>query len=210
MIEFLDRKEIEALVAAPDTSTQLGRRDRTILLVLSQTGLRVSELTSLRRSDVVFGTTTYVRCQGKGRKMRSTPLRSDAKAAVSSWLDELHITATDPVFPGSRAPTLSRDAVERLVSKHAVAAARSCPSLAEKRVTPHVLRHSAAMELREQGVDRSVIALWLGHESVETTQMYLHADLSLKERALAKSLPIESGGGRYKPDDELMAFLEGL
>jgi len=211
VIEFLNGAEIEALVGAPDTSTRLGRRDRTILLVLCQTGLRVSELTSLRRSDLVLGPTTYLRCEGKGRKMRCTPLRQDATAALSSWVDEVvGMAVDDRLFSGSRGGRLSRDAVERLVSKHVAVAARSCPSLAERRITPHVLRHSAAMALREQGVDISVVALWLGHESVETTQMYLHADLHLKERALAKTSPIAGGSGRYQPADELMAFLESL
>jgi site-specific recombinase XerD len=209
-IEFLGREEIEALVAAPDTSTWRGRRDRTLLLVMTQTGLRVSELTSLQGSSVVLGPTAYVKCAGKGRKTRSTPLRRDARDAVSAWLDECGPAAAEPLFPSSRGTRLSTDAVAGLLSKHAAMAARSCPSLAEKHVTPHVLRHSAAMALREQGVDLSVVALWLGHESIETTQMYMHADLRLKERALARTAPIEGAPGRFKPNDALMAFLENL
>ena len=209
-IEFLRRNEIEALVAAPDQTAWIGRRDRTLLLVFVQTGLRVSELTSLRCNDVVLGAGAHVRCDGKGRKHRCTPLRRDAVAALRSWLDEQRPALDDPLFPSSRGGRMSRDAVERLVAKHAKAAQNICPSIAEKNVTPHVLRHSTAMDLREQGVDLSVIALWLGHESVETTQMYLHADIRMKERALARTAPITGKARRFKPDDALMAYLESL
>lgn len=209
-IEFLQRQEIEAIVAAPDTSSWLGRRDRTILLVLVQTGLRLSELTSLRRESVALGASAHVRCEGKGRKGRCIPLRRDAIGAVTAWIDEQHPGPDDPLFPSSRGGRLSADAVQRLVAKHAHAAANTRPSIAEKKVTPHVLRHSTAMALREQGVDLSVIALWLGHESVVTTQMYLHADIRLKERALARTDPIEGEAGRFKPEDDLLAFLEAL
>jgi len=209
-IEFLERDEMEALVAAPDRSTWIGRRDRSLLLVFVQTGLRVSELTSLRWENVVLSTGAYVRCDGKGRKRRCTPLRRDAVAALEAWREEQSPVPKDPVFPSARGNRISTDAVERLVAKHARAASRSCPSIAEKNVTPHVLRHSTAMGLREQGVDLSVIALWLGHESVETTQMYLHADIRLKERALARTAPIDGDAGRFQPDDALMAYLESL
>lgn len=210
MVEFLDRKEIEALVAAPDTKSWIGRRDRTILLVTVQTGLRVSELTSLRKSSVVLGASSHLRCEGKGRKHRCIPLRRDTVSAVKAWIDEQRSGPEEPLFPSSSGGRLSRDAAERLVAKYARAAAVTCPSIAEKNITPHVLRHSTAMALREQGVDLSVIALWLGHESVETTQMYLHADIRLKEQALARTAPIEGDAGRFKPNDDLMAYLEGL
>lgn len=209
-IDFLCREEIEALVAAPHPSAWLGHRDRTILLVLVQTGLRVSELTSLNQEDVVLGTGAHVRCEGKGRKRRCTPLRRDVETAVAAWLDEQSSSRDLPLFPSCRGSRLSTDAVERLVTKHASAAQKICPSLAEKRVTPHVLRHSAAMALLEQGVDRSVIALWLGHESVETTQMYLHADMRMKERALARTVGLEGEPERYQPDDALLAYLDSL
>ncbi len=209
-IEFLRREEIEALVAAPDPATWLGRRDRTLLLVFVQTGLRVSELTSLRRDNVILGAGAHVRCEGKGRKRRCTPLRRDAVTALGAWLDEQHTVPEDPLFPSSRGGRISTDAVGRLVAKHAKAACSKCPSIAEKNVTPHVLRHSAAMALREQGADLSVIALWLGHESVETTQMYLHADTRMKEQALARTTPLEGHVGRFQPDDRLMAYLESL
>ncbi len=207
---FLDEAEIGALLAAPDLSTWAGRRDRTLLLVAVQTGLRVSELIGLRGDDVVLGTGAHVRCQGKGRKHRSTPLRKDAVRALKAWLHERRGQPTEPVFPSIRGGPLSRDAVERLVAKHAAAARQSCPSFKRKKVTPHTLRHSAAMDLLHHGVDTTVIALWLGHESVETTQIYLHADLRLKEKALARTTPCGSKPGRYRPADELLTFLESL
>jgi site-specific recombinase XerD len=210
LIEFLDRPEIDALVAAPDTSTWTGRRDRTLLLVAIQTGLRVSELIGLRNQDVVLGTGAHVRCEGKGRKERCAPLRKDAAALVEVWQRERRGLPEDPLFPSLRGGPLSRDAVERLVAKHTASAQQRCPSLKRKKVTPHVLRHTAAMELLQHGVDRSVIALWLGHESVETTQMYLHADLRLKERAKSRTAPLGARPGRYRPGDGLLAFLEAL
>ena len=209
-IEFLDRQEIDALLAAPDTSTWTGRRDRTLLLVAIQTGLRVSELIGLRNQDVVLGTGAHVRCEGKGRKHRCTPLRKDTVVMVEAWQREQRGLPEDPLFPSLRGGPLSRDAVERLVAKHVAVAQPRCPSLERKKITPHLLRHTAAMELLQHGVDRSVIALWLGHESVETTQMYLHADLRLKEQALSRTTPVGIKPGRYRPDDGLLAFLEAL
>ncbi len=209
-IDYLQRPEIEALLLAPDACTRAGRRDRTLLTVAVQTGLRVSELTGLRVQDVVLGAGAHVRCRGKGRKQRSTPLRKDAAAMLKAWLAEMKASPSEPVFPSLRGGPLSRDAVERIVAKHAASAARRCPSLKNKKATPHMLRHTAAMDLLHHGVDRAVIALWLGHESVETTQMYLHADLSLKERALALTAPLGVAPGRYRPDDKLLAFLESL
>jgi site-specific recombinase XerD len=209
-IEYRTGPEIGALLAAPDKTTWMGRRDRALLLVGVQTGLRVSELIGLRREDVVLGAGAYVRCEGKGRKQRCTPLRQEAAEVMAQWLRECPGAPTAPAFPSSRGGPLSRDAVERLVARHQRTAERYCPSLKRKKVTPHVLRHTAAMQLLEHGVDRSVIALWLGHESVETTQMYLQADLRLKEEALGKVTPLDVPPGRFRPDDELLAFLEGL
>ncbi len=210
LIEYLRREEIDAIVAAPDTTTWIGRRDRALLLLAIQTGLRVSELIGLQRQSVVLGTGAHVRCQGKGRKERCTPLRHEVVRVMQMWLGECSSAPDTPVFPSIRGGPMSRDAVERLVSRHVRTAERCCPSLKRKTVTPHVLRHTAAMELLQHGIDRSVIALWLGHESVETTQMYLHADLQLKEQALSKTTPLKAKAGRYRPDDELLAFLEGL
>jgi site-specific recombinase XerD len=209
-IDFLDRMEIEALIAAPDLDTWTGRRDQTLLTVAIQTGLRVSELIALRCQDVVLATGAHVRCQGKGRKHRCTPLRQDAATLLERWLRERSGQPEDAVFVSIRRGPLSRDAVERIVAKHVAMAQQSCPSLKRKKVTPHVLRHTAAMELLLHGVDRTVIALWLGHESVETTQIYLHADLRIKEKALARTTPVGVEPGRYRPEDELLAFLEAL
>lgn len=209
-IEFLTRKELDALTNAPDKNTWIGRRDRTFLLTAVQTGLRVSELISLRCEDVVLGIGAHVRCNGKGRKQRSTPLRRETADVVTSWLNELNSQTKDPVFPSIRGGQLSRDAVERLIARHCKSAQLHCPSLSRKKVTPHVLRHTAAMELLHHGVDRSVIALWLGHESVETTQMYLHADMRLKLKALSMIKPLGVKPSLYKPNDKLLAFLEGL
>jgi integrase/recombinase XerD len=210
IVEYLGDEEIAALLDAPDPATWIGRRDRAILLVAVQTGLRVSELTGLRRQDVMLGTGAHVRCHGKGRRLRCTPLRRDVVKLLEAWLNELPTAAEAPVFPSTRGGRLSEDAVERLVAKHAGAARERAPSLAAKRVTPHTLRHTAAMQLLRHGVDRSVIALWLGHESIETTQIYLHADLALKEKALAHTAPSRLAPGRFRPDDKLLAFLDGL
>jgi site-specific recombinase XerD len=210
IVEFLGDDEVEALLGAPDTSTWIGRRDRALLLVAVQTGLRVSELTALRRQDATFGTGAHVRCLGKGRKLRCTPLRVEVTKILEAWLRERPLEPDTPVFPSSRGGRMSEDAVERAVTKHVAAALQGCPSLAGRQITPHTLRHTAAMQLLQKGVDRSVIALWLGHESIETTQIYLHADLRLKEKALARTAPSGQTPGRYLPGDALLTFLERL
>ncbi len=210
-VEFLSSEEIEALVAAPDVTTWIGRRDRALLLLAVQTGLRVSELIGLRRENVVLGKSAHVRCQGKGRKTRCTPLRRDVARVLDAWLlEQFPADPQQPVFPSSRGGSLSRDAVERLVAKHVETVQRRCPSLSRKNITPHTLRHSTAMELLGCGVDRSVIALWLGHESMETTQIYLHADMRLKEQAMARTTDSRAAPPRYRPKDEVLAFLEEL
>ena len=210
LVEFLDGEQIEALLEAPDAATWIGRRDRTLLLVAVQTGLRVSELTALRCQDVTLSTGAHVRCLGKGRKLRCTPLRDDVTSMLEAWLRERSPQPDDPLFPSSRGGHMSADAVERLVAKHVAVARQSCPSLTGKRVTPHTLRHTTAMQLLQRGVDRSVIALWLGHESIETTQIYLHADLRLKEKALARTNSSGQVPGRYRPGDALLTFLDSL
>lgn len=209
-IDYLNRAEIEALISAPDASTWIGRRDRAILMVALQTGLRVSELIHLECQDIVLGTGAHVKCEGKGRKQRCTPLRKDTIMILKIWLKERAGANGDPVFITNRGDKLSRDAMEHIVKKYALAASIKCPSFANKKVSPHVLRHSAAMELLQNGVDLAVIALWLGHESVETTQIYIHADMRIKEKALANVSPTKSHPGRYKPDDTLLSFLESL
>jgi integrase/recombinase XerD len=209
-IAFLTDVEIEALLAAPDQRTWAGRRDRTLLLLAVQTGLRVSELGGLRWHDITWGTGAHVRCQGKGRKERCTPLRKDTIAALRVWQREQRGRPEEPVFPRTRGGPLGRDGVAWLLVKHVTTAQQHCPSLHGKRVSPQVLRHSDAMALLHSGVDCAVIALWLGHESMDTTQMYLHASLELKQQTLEKTTPVNGQPGRYRPDDDLLAFLKSL
>lgn len=211
LIGFLTRPEIESLLAAPDQQTWIGRRDHAMLLVAVQTGLRVSELIAIRREDVVLTSGPHVRCIGKGRKERCTPLTRQTVTVLRRWLKQQRTAdPTEVLFPSTRGRMLSRDAVELLLAKHLVTARVTCPSLKNKRVTPHVLRHTTAMQLLQAGIDRSVIALWLGHESMETTQIYLDADLTLKQRTLAKTAPLGARAGRFEPEDQLLAFLSAL
>jgi site-specific recombinase XerD len=210
LVHFLDHPEIDALLAAPDQRTWFGRRDHALLLVAVQTGLRLSELTGLQRHDVALGTGAHVRCVGKGRKERCTPLTKPTVATLKAWLREPVRHNAEALFPNAQGGRLSADSVADLLAKHVAVACQGCPSLRQKRVTPHVLRHSAAMELLQAGVDRSMIALWLGHESVETTQIYLDANLALKEGIMAKTTPHGGKPGRYRADDELLAFLKAL
>ncbi len=210
LISFLTDDEVDALLSAPDRDTWVGRRDHALLLVAVQTGLRVSELTSLTRADVELGVGAHVRCHGKARKERITPLTTQVCAVLRVWLAERRRAPTDVVFPSRRGGRLSSDAVAFLVTKHAGTATKRCPPLGTKTVTPHVLRHTCAMRLLAVGVDVSVIALRLGHEGVETTQIYLHADLAIKERALARTAPTGTTPGRYRAPDSLLAFLETL
>lgn len=210
LIHFLTRPEVEALLAAPNQRTWSGRRDHALLLVAVQTGLRLSELTGIERQDVTLGTGAHIRVVGKGRKERCVPLTKQTVAVLQAWLREPVRGNTQTLFPNARGGHLSADGVQYLLAKHAAVACKTCPSLQQKRVTPHVLRHTMAMELLQAGVDRAVIALWLGHESVETTQIYLEANLKMKEEILAKTIPVEGKPGRYRPDDQLMAFLKSL
>ena len=209
LVAFLDRPETEALLAAPEQQSWHGRRDHTLLLVAVQTGLRLSELTGLRRADLHLGNGAHVRCLGKGRRERTTPLTKQAVVALKAWLRNL-AKDSEWIFPAARGSRLSADAVQRLLAKYKLVAGRACPSLIKKRVTPHVLRHTLAMELLHAGIDRSVIALWLGHESIETTQIYLDANLALKEKVLAKTNQAGSTCRLFKPDDPLLAFLKNL
>ncbi len=210
LVTFLSDEEVEAMLDAPDRTSRTGRRDHAFILLAVQTGLRVSELTGLRRADVHLGTGAHVRCRGKGRKERITPLTGGTVAVLRIWLTERAGGPDDPLFPTGTGTPLSRDAIEHRLAKYTVIAAAGCRSLRAKRVTAHVLRHTAAMRLLEAGIDTSVIALWLGHERVDTTQVYLHADLALKERALARTTPPETKPGRYRPPDTILAFLDGL
>ncbi len=210
LITYLADEEVAALLAVPDPRTWIGRRDRTMLLLAIQTGLRISELIGLVGTDVHLGTGAHVSCCGKGRKNRITPLTGVTVAVLRAWMAEHAGEPAAPVFPTRRGHMLSRDAIERLISRYSAIAARRCPTLRNKRVTAHVLRHTAAMQLLQAGVDTSVIALWLGHESIETTQIYLHADLTLKERALARTRPPRCQPSRYKAPDNILAWLEAL
>jgi len=210
VVSFLTAPEVDALLAAPDRSTWTGRRDHTLFATAVQTGLRVSELIGLRISDVHLGVGPHISCIGKGRKQRITPLTKSAVALLRTWLRERGGQLSDLVFITRTGRTLSRDALEHRLAECVATSRTKCPSLREKRITLHVLRHTAAMRLLHAGVDLSIIALWLGHEQMETTQIYLHADLALKEKALARTTPMNTRPGRYRPPDALLAFLEAL
>jgi integrase/recombinase XerD len=210
LITHLDEPEIQALLDAPDPGTWIGRRDRAMFQLAIETGLRVSELTSLRRTDIHLAPPAHIACQGKGRKQRVTPVTKPTAQLLRVWLTELGGLPASPIFPTSRGTPLTRDAVARRLSHHTQTAALACPTLHHKTITPHVLRHTAAMRLLHAGVDTAVIALWLGHEQVNTTQIYLNADMAIKERALALTKPTATQPGRYKPPDKLIAFLEAL
>jgi len=210
LVPFLSRQEVDALLAAPDQRTWSGRRDHALLLLAVQTGLRLSELTGLRHEDLHFGAGAHVRVIGKGRKERCTPLSKSTRAVLDAWVREPPRAEDQPLFPNARGGQLTAHGVHYLLHKHVAAASAKCSSLNNKRVSPHVLRHTTAMDLLQAGVDCSVIALWLGHESVETTQVYLDANLALKQEVLDRTTPPNGRPGRYRPDDRLLAFLKGL
>ena len=210
LVQFLTRPEVDALLAAPDQRTWSGRRDHAFILLAVQTGLRLSEMSGLQRQDMILGTGAHVRVIGKGRKERCTPLARSTLVVLKAWLREPQRGDGNILFPSARGERLSVHGVQYLLNKHRLSASRVCPSLRDKRVTVHRLRHTTAMKLLQGGVDRSVIALWLGHERVETTQIYLEATLAMKEEALAKTSPPHGRRGRYKPGDRLLAFLSDL
>jgi site-specific recombinase XerD len=210
LVSFLNRPEVDALLAAADRSTWSGRRDHAFILTAVQTGLRLSEMTGLKREDLVLGAGAHVRVIGKGRKERCVPLAKSTGAVLKTWLQEPQRGDEGVLFPSARGKRLSVHGVQYLLNKQRIAASKACPSLEKKRVTVHRLRHTMAMDLLQAGVDRSVIALWLGHESVETTQIYLEATLAMKEQALAKTTPPQGKSGRFQPDDQLMSFLNSL
>jgi site-specific recombinase XerD len=210
LVTFLTEPEIAALLAAPDKTTWTGRRDHALFSLAAQSGLRASELIGLQCADAHLSAGPHVSCRGKGRKERITPLTSGLVVTLRGWITERAGQPEAPLFVTCSGKALSRDALEHRLAKYMQVASIACPTLAQKSVTMHVLRHSAAMRLLQAGVDTSVIALWLGHESVETTQIYLHADLTIKERALARTMPTDSRPGRFHPTDKLLAFLEAL
>jgi integrase/recombinase XerD len=211
IVDFLSRTELDALMNAPDRTTWHGRRDHALLVLAAQTGLRVSELTAVTIADLALGAGAHVSCRGKGRKDRCTPLTTHTKQTIATWLAERRpTTETAPLFCTRTGTPLSRDAVGQLIKKHAALAAQHHPALRNKTITPHTLRHTAAMNLLHAGVDITIIALWLGHESPTTTRVYLHADMALKEKAIAKTTPPDTTTGRYQPTDALLAFLNQL
>ena len=210
LVRFLIRPEVDALLAAPDRRTWFGRRDHAFILMAVQTGLRLSEITGAKREDLVLGTGAHVRVIGKGRKERCTPLAKPIVAVLNAWLCEPQRGNGRLVFPNANGERLSVHGVQYLLRKYSAKAAKVCPSLKGKRVTVHLLRHTMALELLQAGVDRAVIALWLGHESVETTQIYLEATLAMKEQALAKTSPAHGTPSRYRPGDQLLNFLDNL
>jgi site-specific recombinase XerD len=209
-ITYLTAEQIDALVAAPDLTRWEGRRDRALLLTAVQTGLRVAELAGLNCADITLGPGAAVSCLGKGRRHRAVPLTTPTQAVLRVWTSERGGQPDEPLFPTRTGNRLSADAMQRLVRKHATTAATACPSIRPDQIHPHVLRHSCAMTLLQAGVDTAVIALWLGHADIRSTNAYLHADMTIKQRALDRTTPINSPPGRYKPTDSLLAFLEAL
>lgn len=210
LIDFLNQSEIEALLAIPNQHSWIGRRDYLLLSTAIHTGLRLSEITGLRWSNVALGHGAHVRVIGKGRKERAIPLSKQLASSLASWRNSEKAAIDAPVFPTQHGPKMSADAFQRMLSKYVSKARERCPSLKQKRVSPHVLRHSTAMRLLHCGVGQPLIALWLGHESVETTQVYLSADLQMKEKVLAKTAPLKNGYKRFHPGDRLLGFLQGL
>jgi len=210
MVTWLTDAEVDALLAAPDGGTWAGRRDHAMLVLAVQTGLRISELIRLSRGDVALDAGAHVRCIGKGRKERATPLTRLTVAVLRGWLAEHASQPSDPLFPTRTGTRLSHDAIERRLAGHLAVARTTCASLRGKRVTMHTLRHTAAMRLLHAGTDVAVIALWLGHEQIATAHIYLHAHMDQKERAIARVAPPGTTPGRYQPPDPLLAFLDGL
>lgn len=211
LVSFMNQLEVTALLAAPDRKTWSGCRDHAFLLIAVQTGLRVSEMTGLTRQDLILDSGAHIRVVGKGRKERCTPLLKQTVRVLNAWMNWPRSTASDVLFPNARGGRLSADGVQYMLNKHVRSAQQSCPSLQKKRITPHVLRHTTAMEMLQAGVDTALIALWLGHETVATTQMYLHADMALKRAILEKtSLPGAAKSGIYQPGDRLLSFLRNL
>ena len=207
LIGYLTRPEMQALLAAPDRSTWVGRRDHAILLTLYNTGARVSEITMLKRDQVCYGDSTFLQLHGKGRKERTIPLWAETVQVLRAWFQELGEYAPNIAFPSVRGKPLSRDGVDYLLKQTVQRAIAACPSLATKTVSPHVVRHTTAMHLLQAGGDIATIALWLGHESIDTTHVYLQADLAMQEKALGKLDPIDGKWSRFHADDPLLAFL---
>jgi integrase/recombinase XerD len=210
LLTYLTDPEADALLAACDQQTWTGRRDHALLALTLQTGLRISEVAGLTRGDITLSAGAHVHTIRKGRKERRTPLIATTKAVLKAWLAELGGHPNEPLFPSTTGKHLSRDAIEHRLARHLDTAARNYPSLQAKTVTMHTLRHTAAMRLLLAGNDITVIALWLGHEQVSTTTIYLHADMTQKQQAIDRTAPLTAKASRYKPPDALLAFLENL
>lgn len=210
LLTFLEEHELTALLQACDRDTPTGRRDHSLLQLASETGLRRSELINLTISDLHLGAGAHVRCTGKGRKNRVTPITKHTRATLRAYLKERPAAPTDILFPSRHGTPLSPDALERRLALYVQRATTTQPSLARKRITLHTLRHTAAMRLLHAGIDTSTIAMWLGHENVNTTQKYLHSDLRTKQRALDRTRPAHVPPGRYQPTDRILKFLEDL
>ena len=210
LVPFLTRAEVDALLEAPDRRTWSGRRDHAFILTAAQTGFRLSEMTGLKREDLVLGAGAHLRVIGKGRRERCTPLAKVTRAVLKAWLREPQRGDGNILFPNARGGRLTVHGVQYILNKHRRAACKVCPSLKQNRVTVHRLRHGMAMDLVQEGVERSTIALWLGHQHEQTTQIYLDATLAMKEKALARITPHPGKPSRYRPDDRLLAFLKDL
>jgi site-specific recombinase XerD len=210
LVTYLTEPEIDALLAACDRTTWTGRRDHTMFVLTIQAGLRISELAALTCADITLTTGANVHCVGKGRKERRTPLVPATRNVLKAWLKERDGASTDSLFPTTTGKHLSRDAIERRLARHLAVAGESCPSIKTKHVTMHTLRHTAAMRLLLAGNDVTVIALWLGHEQISTTNIYLHADMTHKQQAIDRTKPLDAKPGRYRPPDTLLKFLEDL
>ena len=210
MLEYLNTEESDVLIAAPNRAGWTGRRDHALLVLAIQTGLRISELCSLTCNDIHLGTGAAVTCTGKGRRKRATPLTSTTATVMTAYLRERATRPGDALFCGPHGKQLSRDALEHRLQAHVATAAATCTSLADKHITMHTLRHTAAMNLLAEGVDISVIALWLGHQRTQSTDAYLHADMTVKQAAIDRTRPPNTQPGRYRPEPGILAWLAAL
>jgi site-specific recombinase XerD len=210
LVGYLAREEVEALLNAPDPATWCGRRDRAMLATLYNTGARVSELIGMRVGDVVLDRSSAICIHGKGRKERAVPLWRTTAKQIRLWLRQNHFARDHPLFPNRTGGPMTRTGVTDRLKLAAVTAATHCPQLKKRHISPHIVRHATAMNMLQSGVDITVIALWLGHESPATTHMYVEADLAMKERAIKRLQAPNVKTARYRPTDQLLAFLEGL
>ena len=210
VLNFLSREEIDAILEVPDTSTWSGLRDRVMFTVMYNTGARVSEITGLKIRDLDLIFSPSIRIHGKGRKDRVLPVWKTTATMIKGWLDHIDGSADSPVFPNRFGNPLSSTGIEYRLRIAVRSACKLCPALKNRKISPHIIRHTTAMHLLQSGVDLSVIALWLGHESPATTHMYMEADFSMKEKALQKLHETPKCSTRYKAKDELLHFLEGL